>query len=672
VPQPRIVEGSFSQCERRIPNLSGQHRVPRLLHVAGKAFSNMASLFAGVYNFACKGFGVFTALPQAEPLPLSPTLFRCSGTCYGEPQEEDEPRMALTGQGSATIELRRLTGPQYFLRVTDTARGNDLMDAPISSLHMQCFPPTMSWCFISAKPSSFGFRVVGSEDHPNMTPESISVTFIRMYWQLVEHEMAEFPVNRRLPHPHDDQDDVMKSTKCSMIPRKSPNQCDIVTPNGEVKPDLERTTSPLSEPFVGRRSKTETTNDGGSMYVPPASFSFQGRKAEDCAAEEHRPTGRRNAWLKIDAANQRLLVAKEGGAMEFYKHPDATAGLHPTPVTVMITGSSQEFTRPKDVVLLYGGGAAAMLARAGATAVTRVDLETGTAEDYSARFPTSSRPDSGYPLNNLSLYNGHDASAAPSLLAVSNSHACFAFDMRMNPGACAVLKRGETLQDLTHCTRNPQHLHCHATSAAGHLVVGDHRGFLHLFSGPPGSVRANGKWHHPGIATSTVKATAEPIFHVDVTGDGRYVLATCRQHLLVLCAVVPRSSYLGFEKSMDYGNPPRPLRLDVPAKARCSSDFTLSKATFSYPESPSGAVITTSVGSCLLVWEMRHVRKAIDTGEAVRCRVMDKHVPLQLVSGSGDRVAYMSDDRIGWELLWNHPISDDDDDDEYSRSADTA
>jgi hypothetical protein len=369
--------------------------------------------------------------------------------------------------------------------------------------------------------------------------------------------------------------------------------------------------------------------------------------------------------LKVDAANQRLLVAKEGGAMEFYKHPDAITGLHPTPMTAMITGSLQEFTSPKDVVLLYGGGAAAMLARAGATAVTRVDLETGTAEDYSARFPTNSRPDSGYPLNNLSLYNGHDASAEPSLLAVSNSHACFALDMRMNPGACAVLKTDQTLQDLTHSTRNPQHLHGHATSAAGHLVVSDHRGILHLFSGPPSSVRVNGEGHYPKMAKTALKVTTEPIFHVDVTGDGRYVLATCRQHLLVLCTVVPRSSDLGFEKSMDYGNRPRPLRLDVPAKARCSSDFTLSKATFSYPESPSGAVITTSVGSCLLVWEMRHVRKAIDTGEAVRCRVMDKHVPLRLVSGSGDRVACMSDDRIGWELLQNHPISNDDHDGQY-------
>jgi hypothetical protein len=651
----------------RRPNFSGQHRVPRpllLLNVPGTACPNMASLFAGVYNFARKRCGVFAALPQAEPLPLSPTLFRCSGTCYREPQDEDDPRIALTGQGSATMELRRLTGPQYFLRVTDTARGNELMDVPISSLHMQCFPPTVSWCFIAAEPSSFVFTVVGSEDHPNMTPESVSVTFIRIYWQLVEHEMAEFPVNRRLLH--DDQEDVMKSTRFGMIPQKSPNQCDMVTPDEEVKPDLELSTSPLRELLVGRRSKIETNNTGGSVYVPPASLLFQGRKAEDCAAEQqHRPTGRRNAWLKVDAANQRLLVAKEGGAMEFYKHSDAITGLHPMPVTVMITGSLQEFTRPKDVVLLYGGGAAAMLARAGATAVTRVDLETGTAEDYSARFPTNSRPDSGYPLNNMSLYNGHDASAQPSLLAVSNSHACFALDMRMSPGACAVLKIGETLQDLTHAMLNPQHLHSHATSAAGHLVVGDHRGFLHLFSGPPGSVRANGKWHHPGIATSTLKATAEPIFHVDVTGDGKYVLATCRQHLLVLCTVVPRSSDLGFNKSMDYGNRPRPLRLDVPAKARCSSDFTLSKATFSYPEPASGAVITTSVGSCLLVWEMSHVRKAIDTGEAVRCRVMDKHVPLQLVTGSGDRVAYMSDDRIGWELLRNHPISDDDDDEYY-------
>jgi hypothetical protein len=648
--------------------LSGLHR---LLHVAGKAFPNMASLFAGAYDFARKRFGVFTAPPQAEALPLSPTLFQCSGTCYREPQEEDEPLMALTGQVSATMELRRLTGPQYFLRVTDTARGNELMDVPISSLHMQCFPPTVSWYVVAAKPSSFVFRIVGSEDHPNMTPESVSVTFIRIYWQLVEHEMAEFPVNRRLPHPHDDQEDVMKSIKFG--PRKSPNPCDIVTPDGEVKPDLERSTSPLREPFVGRRNETETTNDGGSMYVTPASFSFQGPKAENCAAEQHRPTGRRNAWLKVDAANQRLLVAKEGGAMEFYKHPDAITGLqmHPMPMTVMITGSSQEFTRPKDVVLLYGGGAAAMLARAGATAVTRVDLETGTADDYSARFPTNSRPDSGYPLNNLSLYNGHDASTAPSLLAVSNSHACFALDMRMNPGACAVLKRGETLQDLTHSTRNPQHLHGHATSAAGHLVVGDHRGILHLYSGPPSRIGAGGEGHHPKVAKPALKMTTEPIFHVDVTGDGRYVLATCRQHLLVLCTVVPRSSDLGFNKSMDYGNPPRPLRLDVPAEARCSSDFTLSKATFSYPESPSGAVITTSVGSCLLVWEMKHVRGAIDTGEAVRCRVMDKHVPLQLVSGSGDRVACMSDDRIGWELLWNHPISDDDDDDNYSRFADT-
>merc|ERR1711916_115554 len=108
------------------------------------------------------------------------------------------------------------------------------------------------------------------------------------------------------------------------------------------------------------------------------------------------------------------------------------------------------------------------------------------------------------------------------------------------------------------------HFLCHATSESGHLVVGDKAGQVRLFSGPPGAVRATaGSANHPKTAKTLIASDpSTPIFHVDVTSDGSLVVATCKQHLLIVRSKLADGTN-GFTTRLG-DRKPAPLKLLVP------------------------------------------------------------------------------------------------------------
>jgi hypothetical protein len=90
------------------------------------------------------------------------------------------------------------------------------------------------------------------------------------------------------------------------------------------------------------------------------------------------------------------------------------------------------------------------------------------------------------------------------------------------------------------------------TTEAGQVAVASEKGDIRLFD----KVGKNAK--------TALPAMGDPILGVDVTKDGRWVVATCRTYLLVIDTLIPEGRYaglLGFDRSFPADAKPAPKRL---------------------------------------------------------------------------------------------------------------
>ncbi|OMH79391.1 Vacuolar import and degradation protein 27 [Zancudomyces culisetae] len=155
-----------------------------------------------------------------------------------------------------------------------------------------------------------------------------------------------------------------------------------------------------------------------------------------------------------------------------------------------------------------------------------------------------------------------------------------------------------------------------ATTSEGNLVVGSGKGELRLFD------RVGVK------AKTSLPALGEPIIGVDVTSDGRYVIATCRSHILLIDTLLPPTGdsskhklikRTGFLASFPQNAKPMPKRLYIrpehlvlmnqkqvsftPAKFNLDFDyFTSSKRV--------ETTIVASSGPYVITWNLNKVLKS--------------------------------------------------------------
>ena len=95
-----------------------------------------------------------------------------------------------------------------------------------------------------------------------------------------------------------------------------------------------------------------------------------------------------------------------------------------------------------------------------------------------------------------------------------------------------------------------------ATTESGKLAVASNKGDIRLFD-------ALGK-----NAKTALPALGDPILGIDVTADGRYVIATCRTYLLLIDTLIPEGAgryagSSGFDRSFPAAQKPTPRRLQL-------------------------------------------------------------------------------------------------------------
>ncbi|RKU43128.1 hypothetical protein DL546_006346 [Coniochaeta pulveracea] len=143
-----------------------------------------------------------------------------------------------------------------------------------------------------------------------------------------------------------------------------------------------------------------------------------------------------------------------------------------------------------------------------------------------------------------------------------------------------------------------------ATTEKGYIAVASNKGDIRLFD----RLGINAKTHIPALG--------EPIIGLDVSADGRWVLATCRTYLLLIDAQQKsgkNEGKLGFEKSFAADAKPQPRRLALTPEHVAQFNHETGKGvSFTQAKFNTGAgieetSIITATGPYIIEWNLKKV-----------------------------------------------------------------
>ncbi|GAA5853820.1 hypothetical protein JCM5353_002297 [Sporobolomyces roseus] len=148
-----------------------------------------------------------------------------------------------------------------------------------------------------------------------------------------------------------------------------------------------------------------------------------------------------------------------------------------------------------------------------------------------------------------------------------------------------------------------------ATTESGRLAVASAKGDIRLFD----KLGKNAK--------TALPALGDPILGIDVSADGRFVLATCKTYLLLIDTMIPESSgskfagQLGFDRSFPAAEKPTPRMLQLKPehvahmRQVCGQDVSFTPAKFNAALSGEPErTIVTSTGPFIVAWNFRQVK----------------------------------------------------------------
>lgn len=140
------------------------------------------------------------------------------------------------------------------------------------------------------------------------------------------------------------------------------------------------------------------------------------------------------------------------------------------------------------------------------------------------------------------------------------------------------------------------------TTGSGQLAVASDKGDIRLYD-------TVGK-----IAKTALPAMGDPILGVDVTANGRWLVATCKTYLLVIDTLIGNGRYagsLGFDRAFPADSRPQPKRLQLRAEhaVYMGHDVSFSPARFNQGEGVEENAIVTSSGRYVVAWDFAKVKK---------------------------------------------------------------
>ncbi|KAJ2354586.1 Vacuolar import and degradation protein 27 [Coemansia sp. RSA 2618] len=163
------------------------------------------------------------------------------------------------------------------------------------------------------------------------------------------------------------------------------------------------------------------------------------------------------------------------------------------------------------------------------------------------------------------------------------------------------LRDNMIVQDQQQAYTTKSHFTTAASTESGAVAVGSAKGEIRLFD-------------RLGVRAKTVlPALGEPILGIDVTSDGRYVVATCKTYLLLIDTKLPDdpSGRTGFVKPFPQAQKPAPKRLQLKPEHVVYMGAPISFTPAKFNQAPDGQdaekTIVTSTGPFVVTWNLRRV-----------------------------------------------------------------
>ncbi|KAG5361579.1 Vacuolar import and degradation protein 27 [Yarrowia sp. C11] len=140
------------------------------------------------------------------------------------------------------------------------------------------------------------------------------------------------------------------------------------------------------------------------------------------------------------------------------------------------------------------------------------------------------------------------------------------------------------------------------STEGGHVAVASQKGEIRLFD-------------RLGInAKTALPALGDPILGIDVSADGRWILATCKTYILLIDATIKDGKYegeTGFKRSFAKDSKPRPKRLQISPEhvafmlAETGSGLDFTKAHFNQGPNSREQTVVTSSGPYVVTWSLK-------------------------------------------------------------------
>lgn len=140
------------------------------------------------------------------------------------------------------------------------------------------------------------------------------------------------------------------------------------------------------------------------------------------------------------------------------------------------------------------------------------------------------------------------------------------------------------------------------TTESGKLVVASNKGDIRLFD----QIGKNAK--------TALPALGDPIIGVDVSADGRWLVATCKNYLLLIDTLIGDGRYkgsLGFDRSFPADSKPIPRRLQLKPEhvAYMEDPVSFTPARFNTGIHEAEKSIVTSTGNYVITWNFRMLKQ---------------------------------------------------------------